>query len=104
MHCSLSVILALGTTLDLLNLKLQFNKVPEAIHVLFKVAKSHMTVHPSGGPPWYFFFFLITQECDGSTHRLMRKDLRSYCYVGEKKSKSQINVTLYDLICVHIFF
>ena len=50
-----------GATLDLPNLKLQFNKVPEAIHVLIKVAKSHITVHPSGGPPWYFFLFFNTR-------------------------------------------
>ena len=55
-----------GATLDLLNPKLQFNKIPTAIHVLIKVAKSHITVHPSGGPPWHFL-----QRDVMDLHRLM---------------------------------
>ena len=66
MHCSLAphgVVLpaappAPGATLDL-NLKVQFNKAPEAVHVLIKVAEPLITVHPSGGPPWYFFLLFF---------------------------------------------
>lgn len=54
-----------GATLDLLNPKLQFNKIPKAIPVLMRVAKSHITVHPSGGPPCH-----ILQQDVMDLHRL----------------------------------